>query len=138
MSRNTRQYSSHDPQPKGDGGYLDFLGRENPTPPESRPHSRKPSSNYGELDFKSSRPFDFKASYASSSKPPTVPAPAKSPAPIARSGSSGLPVFSTARLKPMSQATKYGNVCIVESGSLLLDFKQEKYFILVSGDSELV
>lgn len=47
-------------------------------------------------------------------------------------------MFSTVGLKPMSQVTKYGNVCIVESGSLLLDFKGEKYFILLSGDSELV
>ncbi|KAJ3392903.1 hypothetical protein HDU92_008125 [Lobulomyces angularis] len=47
-----------------------------------------------------------------------------------------LQPFSTKRLKPISQNTKYGLAKILDTGEVLLDFFQEKYIIKISNDSE--
>ena len=49
-----------------------------------------------------------------------------------------LKPFSTARLKPISQTTKYGIVKIEDDGRVCLDFKDEKYIFSVSSNSESV
>ncbi|TPX61796.1 hypothetical protein SpCBS45565_g07173 [Spizellomyces sp. 'palustris'] len=46
-----------------------------------------------------------------------------------------LPAFSTVRLKSLRQKTKHGNVSILETGELLLDFIGEEYLMLISSDS---
>lgn len=120
-----------------------FLSNEN-LHPSSRAHSRQ-SSAITDFDFKASRAdFNFKALSAKQSigndfksseytLAPMIPTPI-----IQKATQVQLPAFSTIRLKPLVQETKYGTVQILQSGSLLLDFKQEKYLIKISGNSETV
>ncbi|KAI3659895.1 hypothetical protein MP638_003395 [Amoeboaphelidium occidentale] len=47
-----------------------------------------------------------------------------------------LKLINTNRLKPLNQETKYGLVEILPTGDLLLNFNQDKYKILISGNGE--
>ncbi|KAJ3188955.1 hypothetical protein HDU85_004672 [Gaertneriomyces sp. JEL0708] len=49
-----------------------------------------------------------------------------------------LPLFTTERLKPLKQKTKHGDVTILPTGELLLDFIGEEYFLVISGDSSRI
>ncbi|TPX36160.1 hypothetical protein SmJEL517_g01652 [Synchytrium microbalum] len=49
-----------------------------------------------------------------------------------------LPPFSTVRLKPLKQKTKHGNVAILNSGWLYLDFVEEPFLLMISPDSQQI
>ncbi|TPX51472.1 hypothetical protein SeLEV6574_g00253 [Synchytrium endobioticum] len=49
-----------------------------------------------------------------------------------------LPPFSTIRLKALKQKTKHGNVAILNTGWLYLDFVDEPYLLMISPDSQQI
>ena len=67
-----------------------------------------------------------------------IPPPPATKMNFVESSKNCLPKFSTERLRPLKQETKFGLVEILTSGHLVLDFVEDKYRILISPDGDSI
>ncbi|KAH6600016.1 hypothetical protein BASA50_002603 [Batrachochytrium salamandrivorans] len=95
--------------------------------PSSNQHISQQQGTRAQKHLKSSPPFSTQAAHVPVTKAPTL-----------NTGHSLIEPFSTIRLKPMRQVTKHGQVEILPTRDILLDFVGEQYLMLISGDSETI